>query len=148
MTVITIPLSTVRPNGQFFQQVSEAVNFRGGSIEYNGDTATVTLQDIEFFDLIEFNKVMDVNGEVEYYPLKCKLDKNTYLYGLIPQSILEILQLDKNKEYIWQDVFTFSQDIFDDNANIYMVLSTNNEWLKGSVAKAVTNKLNVQLEQA
>ena len=148
MTVITIPLSTVRPNGQFFQQVSEAVNFRGGSIEYNGDTATVTLQDIEFFDLIEFNKVMDVNGEVEYYPLKCKLDKNTYLYGLIPQSILEILQLDKNKEYIWQDVFTFSQDIFDDNANIYMILSTNNEWLKGSVAKAVTDKLNVQLEQA
>ena len=148
MTVITIPLSTVRPNGQFFQQVSEAVNFRGGSIEYNGDTATVTLQDIEFFDLIEFNKVMDVNGEVEYYPLKCKLDKNTYLYGLIPQSILEILQLDKNKEYIWQDVFTFSQDIFDDNTNIYMVLSTNNEWLKGSVAKAVTDKLNVQLEQA
>ena len=148
MTVITVPLSTVRPNGQFFQQVSEAVNFRGGSIEYNGDTATVTLQDIEFFDLIEFNKVMDVNGEVEYYPLKCKLDKNTYLYGLIPQSILEILQLDKNKEYIWQDVFKFSQDIFDDNANIYMVLSTNNEWLKGSVAKAVTDKLNVQLEQA
>lgn len=148
MTVITIPLSTVRPNGQFFQQVSEAVNFRGGSIEYNGDTATVTLQDIEFFDLIEFNKVIDANGEVEYYPLKCKLDKNTYLYGLIPQSILEILQLDKNKEYIWQDVFTFSQDIFDDNANIYMVLSTNNEWLKGSVAKAVTDKLNVQLEQA
>lgn len=148
MTVITIPLSTVRPNGQFFQQVSEAVNFRGGSIEYNGDTATVTLQDIEFFDLIEFNKVMNVNGEVEYYPLKCKLDKNTYLYGLIPQSILEILQLDKNKEYIWQDVFTFSQDIFDDNANIYMILSTNNEWLKGSVAKAVTDKLNVQLEQA
>ena len=148
MTVITVPLSTVRPNGQFFQQVSEAVNFRGGSIEYNGDTATVTLQDIEFFDLIEFNKVIDANGEVEYYPLKCKLDKNTYLYGLIPQSILEILQLDKNKEYIWQDVFTFSQDIFDDNTNIYMVLSTNNEWLKGSVAKAVTDKLNVQLEQA
>lgn len=148
MTVITVPLSTVRPNGQFFQQVSEAVNFRGGSIEYNGDTATVTLQDIEFFDLIEFNKVIDANGEVEYYPLKCKLDKNTYLYGLIPQSILEILQLDKNKEYIWQDVFTFSQDIFDDNINIYMVLSTNNEWLKGSVAKAVTDKLNVQLEQA
>lgn len=148
MTVITIPLSTVRPNGQFFQQASEAVNFRGGSIEYNGDTATVTLQDIEFFDLIEFNKVLDANGEVEYYPLKCKLDKNTYLYGLIPQSILEILQLDKNKEYIWQDVFTFSQDIFDDNANIYMILSTNNEWLKGSVAKAVTDKLNVQLEQA
>ena len=148
MTVITVPLSTVRPNGQFFQQVSEAVNFRGGSIEYNGDTATVTLQDIEFFDLIEFNKVIDANGEVEYYPLKCKLDKNTYLYGLIPQSILEILQLDKNKEYIWQDVFKFSQDIFDDNANIYMVLSTNNEWLKGSVAKAVTDKLNVQLEQA
>lgn len=148
MTVITVPLSTVRPNGQFFQQVSEAVNFRGGSIEYNGDTATVTLQDIEFFDLIEFNKVIDANGEVEYYPLKCKLDKNTYLYGLIPQSILEILQLDKNKEYIWQDVFTFSQDIFDDNTNIYMILSTNNEWLKGSVAKAVTDKLNVQLEQA
>ena len=148
MTVITVPLSTVRPNGQFFQQVSEAVNFRGGSIEYNGDTATVTLQDIEFFDLIEFNKVIDANGEVEYYPLKCKLDKNTYLYGLIPQSILEILQLDKNKEYIWQDVFTFSQDVFDDNTNIYMILSTNNEWLKGSVAKAVTDKLNVQLEQA
>ena len=62
MTVITVPLSTVRPNGQFFQQVSEAVNFRGGSIEYNGDTATITLQDIEFFDLIEFNKVMNVNG--------------------------------------------------------------------------------------
>lgn len=148
MTVITTPLSTVRPNGQFFQQVSEAVNFRGGSIEYNGDDAIITLQDIEFFDLVEFNKVMDVNGEVEYYPLKCKLDKNTYLYGLIPQSILEILQLDKNKEYIWQDVFTFSQDIIDDTTNIYMLLSTNNEWLKGSVAKAVTNKLNTQLEQA
>ena len=148
MTVITTPLSTVRPNGQFFQQVSEAVNFRGGNIEYNGDTATITLQDIEFFDLVEFNKVMDVNGEVEYYPLKCKLDKITYLYGLIPQSILEILQLDKNKEYIWQDVFTFSQDIIDDNTNIYMLLSTNNEWLKGSIAKAIVNKLNTQLEQA
>lgn len=148
MTTITVPLSTVRPNGEFFQQTTEAVSFRGGSIEYNGDTAIVKLSDIDFFDLVEFNKVLDAGGEVECYPLKVRVTEEIYANGIVPDNIKEALGIDKDMETKWNEVFLMTEDNVSDIGYVSILLSYQNEWIKGSVAKLVSEALNTDLLQA
>lgn len=148
MTTITVPLSTVRPNGEFFQQTTEAVSFRGGSIEYNDDTAIVKLLDIDFFDLVEFNKVLNAGGEVEYYPLKVRVSEDTYINGIVPDNVKESLGIDKEIETKWSEVFLMTEDNVSDVGYVSMLLSYQNEWIKGSVAKLVSEALNTDLLQA
>lgn len=148
MTTITVPLSTVRPNGEFFQQTTEAVSFRGGSIEYNDDTAIVKLLDIDFFDLVEFNKVLNAGGEVEYYPLKVRVLEDTYANGIVPDNVKEALGIDKEIETKWSEIFLMTEDNVSDVGYVSMLLSYQNEWIKGSVAKLVSEALNTDLLQA
>lgn len=148
MTTITVPLSTVRPNGEFFQQTTEAVSFRGGSIEYNVDTAVVKLLDIDFFDLVEFNKVLNAGGEVECYPLKVRVTEEVYANGIVPDNIKEALGIDKDVETKWNEVFLIVEDNVSDVGYVSMLLSYQNEWIKGSVAKLVSEALNNDLFQA
>ena len=148
MTIITVPLSTVRPNGEFFQQTTEAVSFRGGSIEYSGDTAIVKLLDIDFFDLVEFNKVLNAGGEVEYYPLKVRITQEVYTNGMISESIKEALEIDKDVKTKWNEAFLMTEDDVSDVGYVSMLLSYQNEWIKGSVAKMVSEALSTDLIQA
>lgn len=148
MTIITVPLSTVRPNGEFFQQTTEAVSFRGGSIEYNVDTAVVKLLDIDFFDLVEFNKVLNAGGEVEFYPLKVRVTEEVCANGIVPDNIKEALGIDKDVETKWNEVFLIVENNVSDVGYVSMLLSYQNEWIKGSVAKLVSEALNTDLLQA
>ena len=177
MTKITLPTNTVRPNGIFFTQAQEAVSLRNGSITYTDkDTVELELEDIKFFDINEFNKVLSNNGEVEYYPLKIAITKDKYNNEEVPQSILDTLGFIKEetiefpvespvvineeeegslmpnisydkrtitRDSKWKDIFTISLPL--DADNIYIVLSYNSEFIKGSVAKLVEKELGNSL---
>lgn len=147
MTTITVPTSTVRPDGQFFQQVSEAVSLRGGSIEYNGDTATVKLLDVDFFDLTEFNKVLNAGGEVECYPLKVRITNDVYENGIIPENVAEALELDITVETKWNEIFMMMKENVSDVGYVSILLSYQNEWIKGSIAELISEALNTDLLQ-
>jgi transcriptional/translational regulatory protein YebC/TACO1 len=150
MTKITLPIKTVRPDGEFFSQVTEAV-MRGSKIEYEENIVVISLIDNRFFTIEDIKSILNSEGEVEYSPLKISISKTSYKNDVVPNSIAlklgyePIVEDDEYKvEYKWNDIFRITEDI--DEENIYMILSTNNEWIKASIAKEISDYLETELE--
>ena len=159
MAKIKLPIETIRPNSEFFQQVAEAV-MRGGKVEYNQTDAIITLPDTRFFTKDDLNAVIDAGGETYILGTAIEITKDEYNNSELPAEILKDLGIEGEATYHMSDLFGIveTSNIINDAGEdeqieeeseteyVKVMLSYSNEWINGSIAKKIADFFGVDVE--
>ena len=160
MAKIKLPISTIRPNSEFFQQVTEAV-MRGGKAEYKETDAIITLPDTRFFTNKDLEAVIAANGETYILGTAIEITRDEYNNSELPEDILKDLGIEGEATYHMSDLFGIveTSNIINDAGDgeqiegeeseteyVKVMLSYSNEWINGSIAKKIADFFGVDVE--
>ena len=158
MAKIKLPIETIRPNSEFFQQVTEAV-MRGGKAEYKETDAIITLPDTRFFTNKDLEAVIAANGETYILGTAIEITRDEYNNSELPADVLQSLGIEEGT-YHMSDLFGIveTSNIINDAGEdeqieeeseteyVKVMLSYSNEWINGSIAKKIADFFGVDVE--
>lgn len=124
MIRITLNQQDARPNGFFFNNITEACN-RGCSLTWTDDysKAILELDTSVFLTKEDITNIINYGGEVEGLVSYVEIDKETFENGLVPESIIQIAFPDSEEkmETVWKALFNVYEEI--DNNKVKVALS-------------------------
>lgn len=124
MIRITLNQQDARPNGFFFNNITEACN-RGCSLTWTDDysKAILELDTSVFLTKEDIINIINHGGEVEGLVSYVEIDKEIFETGLVPESIMHIAfpNSEEKMETIWKALFNTYEEI--DNNKVKVALS-------------------------
>ena len=124
MIRITLNQQDARPNGFFFNNLTEACN-RGCSLTWTDDysKAILELDTSVFLTKEDITNIINYGGEVEGLVSYVEIDKETFENGLVPESIIQIAfpNSEEKMETVWKALFNVYEEI--DNNKVKVALS-------------------------
>lgn len=124
MIHITLNQQDARPNGFFFNNITEACN-RGCSLTWADDysKAILELDTSVFLTKEDITNIINHGGEVEGLVSYIEIDKETFENGLVPESIIHIAfpNSEEKVETVWKALFNTYEEI--DNNKVKIALS-------------------------
>lgn len=124
MIKITLNQQDARPNGFFFNNITEACN-RGCSLTWTDDysKAILELDTPVFLTKEDIANIINHGGEVEGLVSYAEMNKETFETELVPESIMQIAFPDSEEkmETVWKALFNVYEEI--DEGKVKVALS-------------------------
>lgn len=121
MIHITLNQIDARPNGFFFNNITEACN-RGCSLTWADDysKAILELDTSIFLTKEDIINIINHGGEVEGLVSYIEMDKETFETGLVPEAIMQIAFPDSEEkmETAWNALFNVYEEVDSDKVKV------------------------------